>query len=204
MKRKSEPNLSQFISLIVGILIIGGICELYNWIFKEKSVTEIEQEFAESMPKSTVEFFNNFECGSLQFTPKTIRIKKTFVLETNNTSICKLFDCQNYLYSDEKRIGKYITDNINDANVIIWINNIGKKEGNYSNGSPSIRKYAEINFIEKETKSIYKKVEIPYLGKAPQYIKRNAGLSNNEEFFGDRPDNQISTCLLNEIKSLKE
>ncbi|WP_293893568.1 hypothetical protein [Flavobacterium sp.] len=62
-----------------------------------------------------------------------------------------------------------------------------------------MRKYAEINFIEKTTKIIYKRIEIAYLGNAPQYIERQVGYSNYDEFFGERPDVKIQTAIMDEI-----
>lgn len=199
MNRKKEPDFSQLISMFFGFLMIGGIISLYNWIFEKKTPEELQQEIVESMPIGTVEYFKNFDCEMLEYSPKKIILKKFFVVETQNTAICKLLDMNNYLYSTEKALSEYVTDDISQANVIIWINNIGKKEGKYSNGSPSIRKYAEVNFIEKTTKKIYKRIEFAYLGDAPQFIERQAGLSNNEEFFGERPDIKIRSAIVDEI-----
>lgn len=144
--------LSKILFLIIGIF--------FFIIFDCSGDRERENKLKKFWGQKTTGFFENFDCNQLTYNPKKIEFEKFFILSND----CKLigendweFNVKRFLFTEE--LGYSITKNIEDADVIIWIQKLenGEKYGNYSNGASAIRLNYEVNLINKKTKNIFKR-----------------------------------------------
>lgn len=188
---------------ILSIICIGtAINELY-FIPKEKR--EKEERLIKHWSKSTVDFFKEFNCKSLKYTENKIPINKFFFIESYSNDYCYLkFEYYPDIdFAKYKSFENYYTKNIDDANVIIWIyeEKTKKSEGTYTNMTKAYRNRSVINYIDKNSKTIYKKEYFDYLGEPPKEIKRKSGSYGGNEEFGKKPIKNILISVSNEINS---
>ncbi len=199
--KKTEGNFN-----FGGILIIIALIVLYQFYEENyaepKRKKEEEQELVDYWSKPTINFFKNFNCSNLTYNEKEISIKKFIVVETYSSKTCDLSIDYNFINFDNlKFFENYYTRNINDANVIIWIYmEEGNEEGSYTNSAKAVRYRSVINYIDKKSKTIYKKEKFDYLGEPPKEISRKKGSFGGREYFGEKPEKEIIISIGREIE----
>ena len=199
--KKTEENFN-----FGGILIIIALIVLYNlydvYYAEPKQKKEEEKELVDYWSKPTINFFKNFNCSNLTSDEKDISIKKFIVVETYSSKTCDLSIDYNFINFDNlKFFENYYTRNINDANVIIWIYmEEGNEEGSYTNFAKAIRYRSVINYIDKKSKTIYKKEKLDYLGEPPKEIRTKKGNFGGRQYFGEKPKKEIIFAIGREIE----
>jgi len=198
---------------IILILIIVVGMNVYNYFikpFKEKqeqrNIEYAKQEDIKIWSKPTIEFVDNFNCSEYLFKENNVKIEKFIVIDSYNESNDEKY-CNVSLNTDlkienyENFVNSY-TRNVNEANVIIWIvQKTGKAEGTYENHTEAHRYFCEINFIEKVSKTIFKKEIINFIGDPPKSIDRKQGSIGGLEFFGEKPYKRILLAINNQLKT---
>ncbi len=199
--KKTEQNFNFGGIIIIVILVL--LYQAYDKLYSEpKRKREQEKEFVDYWTKPTIDFFKKFNCSNLTYNEKDIAIKKFIVVETYSDNTCDLSIDYDFIPFDElKFFQNYYTRNINDANVIIWIyTEKGNTEGLYTNLAKAIRYRSVVNYIDKATKTIYKKEKIDYLGEPPKEITRRGRSTGGSEYFGEKPKNDIIISIGHEIE----
>lgn len=189
------------------IILIIGICvyESYNNPLEEDKL-RIENEknkMIEIWSKPTIDFVENFNCSEYELKDKEIQLEKFIVVDSYTYDSCLINLNTDFEFEKYKTFNSFYTKKIEEANVIIWIvQKPGKTEGNYSNSTKAIRFCCDLNFIDKETKVIYKKITLDYLGNPPEEIRRRKGTAGGTEFFGTKPYEEILNLISQEFKTL--
>lgn len=192
-----------FILVIIGI-IYNGLDEMFFEPKREAEAAKLlkdeEQELIKLWSKPTVDFFKTFNCSSLKFEEKEFKIYKFLAVDSYIDKYCQINEITDVSYDNYKIFDSIYTKKINEANTIIWIvQKRGKEEGTYTGGEKAIRLCSEINFIDKTTNTIFKKIDVDYLGNAPEKITRS-NYSHADEKFGERNHKGEYIAIVNEIK----
>jgi len=184
------------------ILILLGIYIAYEYyVVTPKQDAKELQEQIEFWGKSSVEYFNSFECDNLDQTDLKTDIDYFFVLFSDRGEKCKINSYIIQNFEKNTLINNYYTRDIDKANVIVWLEIIpGIMEGEYTNGASAIRNQVELKLIDKESKAIYWTEKFNALGDAREEIKRKGG-DKRPEYFGRVPYDDIIHFLISEIKS---
>ncbi len=190
--------------LFIIMLIYTGVDMVF---FKPKREAEElqlakdkEQEMINQWSKPTIDYFKTFECSKLKSVDKEFKINKFFSIDSDINYECRINDDINTGYENYKIFDTLYTRKINEANTIIWIvQKRGKEEGFYTGGQKATRLKSEINFIDKSTNTIFKSIDIDYLGVAPEKITRSTSNYRDEE-FGERNYEGEYLAIINEIK----
>jgi hypothetical protein len=203
-KKNNGASLGALIPIFVIMIIYSGIDTLF---FKPKREAEElqlakdeEQEMIKQWSKPTIDYFKTFECSKLKSVDKEFKINKFFSIDSDVNYECRINDVINTGYESYKIFDTLYTRKINEANAIIWIvQKKGKEEGFYTGGQKATRLKSEINFIDKSTNTIFKSIDVDYLGVAPEKITRSARNYRDEE-FGERNYEGEYLAIINEIK----
>ena len=199
--KKNNNNFIFLIGLILlGIIIDESYCEPKRKE-EEKQKTKIKQkEEIEKWSKETVDYFKSFNCSELKDTVEEIKIDKFIVVESYTKHDCTMNLDDDLEFEKYKNFNNFYSRKIDSVNVIIWIvQKPGKEEGTYSNFTKAVRFESELNFINKSTRTIYKKISLDYLGDAPKEIRRKQGTAGGVEYFGTKPYENIYNTILNEL-----
>ncbi len=200
-------NSNQGSGLVV-LIIIGLIYGVLDIVFFEpkREVEELqlakdeEQEMIKLWSKPTIDYFKTFDCSKLETVEKEFKINKFFSIDSDINYGCRLNDDINTGYENYKVFDTLYTRKINEVNAIIWIvQKRGKAEGFYTGGEKAIRLKSEINFIDKKNNTIFKSIDVDYLGIAPEKITRSTRNYRDEE-FGERNYEGEYIAIINEIK----
>uniref|UniRef100_UPI00404A98DB hypothetical protein n=1 Tax=Flavobacterium sp. TaxID=239 RepID=UPI00404A98DB len=189
-------------AIILGFI---GIWAIYDHFITAPRAEEKEKkELIEKWTKPTVDFFSNFNCSDFKPNNNVHKIEKFFVIESHLDHPCQIskYSKTDEIFSNANYINKFYTKNISEANTIIWIQSIGgSSEGNYTDSSPAKRLIAVINFIDKETKTIYKKEKKEFSGNPRNEITRsNRDKKGTNVYFGEMPYDEIFAIIENELK----
>lgn len=194
MSNEIKYKIGCYSILFLIILVIG--LNIRNFIFdKESSSNKLNKNemFETYWNSSNILFFKHFNCKSLVYKEKKVSVTKAFIIESHNKELCdikKIFKFH-YIFPDTKYRNK-ITDSIEKANVLIWINEIEpEREGRYTDGSIAKRKRLEMKFIDLKSQDIYKKTIINFDGEAQDEIERRAYSKPYPVVFGEYPQKKI-------------
>ena len=199
---------SQNTGFIILIFLIGGIYTIINEVFlepkkkqeQEQILKEEQQELEKIWTKQTIDFFKNFNCSDLKYEEKDFQVTKFTSVDSYLGNECHIDLDTDINYDNYKIFDTIYTRKINEANTIIWIiRKRGKVEGAYTGGEKAIRLLSEINFIDKSSKTIFKKINVDYLGVAPEKITRT-NYNHMDEEFGERDNKGEYIAIINEIK----
>ena len=194
-----------------GILLIIVIVITYNGIdtvfFKPKRDAEAaqvakeeQQDLIKRWSKPTLDFFKKFNCEDLKFEEQDFKTNKFIAVNSFLSDECHVDIDTDVSFDDYKIFDTIYTRKINEANTIIWIiRKRCKVEGTYTGGEKAIRLFSEINFIDKSSKTIFKKINVDYVGVAPETITRT-NHSHIDEEFGERDNEGEYIAIVNEIK----
>jgi hypothetical protein len=159
-----------------------------------------EQELIKLWTKPTIDFFKKFNCSDLKFEEHEFKTTKFIAVDSYITNECHVDIDTDVSFDNYKIFDSIYTRKINEANTIVWIiQKSGKEEGTYTGGEKAIRLLSEINFIDKSTKTIFKKINVDYLGVAPEKITRT-NYNHMDEKFGERDNEGEYIAIINEIK----
>lgn len=197
----NKNNIVLIIAVIIGIVV-------YDSYFRPKAEAEnklkevvAREKLINFWSKPTVDFAENFNCAELKFEKIDLEIKKFIVIESYES--CNINLDTDMEFEKLSMFKNYYTRKIDDANVIIWIQQKpGKAEGTYSNSTKAIRYCAELNFIDKVSKIIYKREVVDFLGAPPDEITRRQGTHGGNEFFGAKPEEEIYSVIIREINKI--
>ena len=197
-------NIGCVIIIIIGALIYNGFDALFLKPKREAEEAQIAKEEAQKLinfwSKPTVDFFKTFNCSNLKFEEKEFKINKFLAVDSYINNECQIDENTDSNYTNYKIFDSLYTKKINEANAIIWIvQKRGKEEGIYTGGEKAIRLSSEINFIDKTTNTIFKRIDVDYLGVAPEQITRRNNNHMDEE-FGERDNKGEYIAIINEIK----
>lgn len=203
-KKNNGASFGALIPIFVIMIIYSGIDALF---FKPKREAEElqlakaeEQEMVKLWSKPTIDYFKTFDCSKLKTVEKEFKTNKFFSIDSDINYGCRLNDDINTGYENYKVFDTLYTRKINEANVIIWIlQKRGKEEGLYTGGEKAIRLKSEINFIDKKNNTIFKSIDVDYLGIPPEKITRSTRNYRDEE-FGERNYEGEYIAIINEIK----
>lgn len=193
---------------IIVIIVLGFIYSIVDGVFfkpereaeKLQLAKDKEQEMIKQWSKPTIDYFKTFECSKLKSVDKEFKINKFFSIDSDVNYECRINDFINTGYESYKIFDTLYTRKINEANTIIWIvQKRGKEEGFYTGGQKAVRLKSEINFIDKSTNTIFKSIDVDYLGVAPEKITRSTRSYHDEE-FGERNYEGEYLAIINEIK----
>lgn len=198
--KNSSANFEGLAILLIIAVVWLGFSKLYDIYSEPERLLTEEKEKAELIKywsEPTINFMNSVDYKEFKHEDKNIKINKFFEIESYYYHVSS----PTLNFENKKYLNQFYTRKIDDANVIIWIaTKPGEVEGRYSNASKAVRYNAEISFIDKETKTVYKKEIIKYLGIAPEHITRKQGSSPSEEYFGTMPYEEIYQTIENEIR----
>ena len=188
-------------AIILGII---GIWALYDHFITTPREKEKEKnELIEKWTKPTVDFFTNFDCSDFTTNNGIHKIEKFFVIESHLDHPCKVskYSDTDYIFSKADYINQFYTKDISKANTIIWIQSVGgASESSYTDGSPAKRLIAEINFVDKETKTIYKKEKAEFSGNPRNQITRSSrDKKGTNVYFGEKPYDEIFDIIESEL-----
>jgi hypothetical protein len=188
-------------AIILGIIGIWAIYDHFVTTPREKE--KEKKELIEKWTKPTVDFFSNFDCSDFTTNNNIHIIEKFFVIESHLNHPCEIskYSKTDEIFSNANYINKFYTKNISEANTIIWIKSVGgNSEVNYTDGSPAKRLIAEINFIDKETKIIYKTERAEFSGNPRNQITRSSrDTKGTNVYFGDKPYDEIFDIIKTEL-----
>lgn len=189
-------------AIIIGVI---GIWALYtHFITTPREKEKENKELIDKWTKPTVDFFTNFDCSDFKTNNRIHKIEKFFVIESHLDHPCKVskYSDTDYIFSKADYINQFYTKDISKANTIIWIQTVGgASETSYTDGSPAKRLIAEINFIDKETKTLYKKEKAKFSGNPRNQITRSSrDKKGTNVYFGEKPYDEIFDIIENEIK----
>lgn len=197
-------NIGCVIIIIIGVLIYNGFDALFLKPKRDAETAQLlkdeEQELIKLWSKPSIDFFNTFNCSILKFEEKEFIINKFLAVDSYINNECHINKYTDISYDKYKIFDSIYTRKINEANTIVWIiQKRGKEEGTYTGGQKAVRLLSEINFIDKSTKTIFKKINVDYLGVAPEQITRRNNNHMDEE-FGERNNEGEYIAIINEIK----
>lgn len=187
------------------ILLLFGLGFLYHiFISSPKKKAKQEQEIIDVWGSNTANYFKNFTCVGLSYYEKEHYVDKFIVVESDVDKDCEL---KKYSPFEEKtmkidfdKFSKY-TKNIDEANTIIWIKTkLGEVEAKYGREKEGIRLISEINFIDKQTKSIYKKVDVKHKGRVPEEVLIKRSNAGKPVYIGNRDRETIENIIWQSIK----
>lgn len=192
------------IIIIVIVIIYHGIDVIFFEPKRDAEAAQLlkdeDQELIKLWSKPTVDFFKTFNCSNLKFEEKEFKIDKFLAVDSYIDKYCQINEITDISYDNYKIFDSIYTKKITEANTIIWIvEKRGKEEGTYTGGEKAIRLCSEINFIDKTTNTIFKKIDVDYLGNAPEKITRS-NYSHADEKFGERNHKGEYIAIVNEIK----
>lgn len=206
MTRNSNQGSNIWVVIIlVGVgIIYNGLDKVFFEPKREAEAVQLakeqEQELIKLWSKPTIDFFKTFNCSDLKFEDQEFKITKFIAVDSYITNECHLDIDTDISYDKYKIFDSIYTRKINEANTIVWIiQKRGKAEGTYTGGEKAIRLSSEINFIDKLTNTIFKKIDVDYLGAAPEKITRS-NYSHVDEVFGERNNQGEYFTIINEIK----
>lgn len=188
-------------AIILGII---GLWVAYDsFIAEPRKEKKEKQELEQMWSKSTVDFFTDFDCSSFSIKESDHKIEKFFVIESHLNHSCKLtkYTKTHSVFEEAQNIKDFYSRKINQVNTIIWIKSVeGETEGSYTDGSPAKRLTAEINFIDLNTKGIYKTISIPFDGNPRDKITRSSReRKGTNVYFGTKPYDDIFEVIEKEI-----
>lgn len=185
------------IFLIVVVVFVFAFFK-NEFINKPNKKIKENQEFINKWTQSNINFFKNFKCENLQYSPKTIKINNFYSFLSLKDSNCDINDFNPFTTMN---LDEYKVEEIKNTNVLIWIKEFaGNQEGRYEDGSKAIRLNVEINFIEVKTNIIFKKIVIKCAGKPlPEIRKKGYTSPSKNYYFGTIPYEEISNTIKKEI-----
>jgi hypothetical protein len=203
-KNNNGTSLGALIPIFVIWIIYSSIDALFFEPKREAEELQLakdeEQEMIKLWSKPTIDYFKTFDCSKLETVQKEFKINKFLSIDSDMNYECRLNDVINTGYENYKIFDTLYTRKINEANAIIWIvMKRGKEEGFYTGGEKAIRLKSEINFIDKKNNTIFKSIDVDYLGIAPEKITRTTRNYHDEE-FGERNYEGEYIAIINEIK----
>lgn len=203
-------NGSAGCSKILIYILIFSIVFLYKYIDEfmngDSRKIETHKYYASYWTESTVKYFEEFHFDSLRYKPSDICVEKFIVIRTNS-------DIYDFDYSNRYSINNVLSlrtleeydtlsyfkskfnRDIDSVTTIIWIDEVhGERYYGVYNGIDAIRLESKINFIDKNSRQIFKIVKIPHEGSLPHFIQRKN--SNNKPYvFGAEPSFYIYNTL---------
>jgi len=193
-----------FIIILVIVIIYHSIDVIFFEPQRDaevaQSLNEEQQKLEKLWTKPTVDFFKKFNSSNLKFEEQEFKTTKFIAVDTYSHNECYIDLYTDISYDNYKIFDSIYTRKINEVNTIVWIiQKRGKVEGTYTGGEKAIRLLSEINFIDKSTNTIFKKINVDYLGVAPEKITRS-NYSHQDEVFGERDHKGEYIAIVNEIK----
>lgn len=192
----------------VFVILIFGLGFLFNkYISSPKKIVKQKQEMIDEWGRSTASYFEDFKCKDLLYLDKYHYIDRFIVVESDLDKDCELkkykgvFE-EKTLKIDFKKFNKY-TKNIDEANTIIWIRTkLGEVEAKYGKHGlkDGIRLVSEVNFIDKETKRIYKSVIIKHIGSASDKVRVKRSNASKPVYIGGRDREGIERLIAENLK----
>lgn len=190
---------------LVFLVIVFGSMYLYNAcdekFYEPKREAKKKAELVSYWSKPTLNYFEDFDCSKLQYNLSETQITKFFIIESHLNHKCEISKYTLNEFDTIKKLQPYLTKKIDEANVIVWLSSFGgEAEGNYTDGSPAHRLFAEINFISKKENTIFKKVIVKYNGTPLNSIQRLKNQTASNVYFGNKPLEEISEIIISQTK----
>lgn len=191
-------------SLIL-LIILGIYLAVDAYVLEPKKNDKLKKELVQKWSQKTITYFEDFSCENLEYLVKKHSITKFFVVESYFDKPCEIgrFTNTYEVFENANEISQRYTRKIEEANTIIWIHSIeGEKEGEYTDGSPARRMASEINFIDKDSKTIYYTTKVIHNGNAKNEIERYGSRNKgNDVNFGQKPYGEIFSIIKAELSN---
>jgi len=195
---RMSPGCSAIILVIIGLFYAYDV-----YVSEPREKAKEKEKLEKKWSKGTVDYLSKFDCKTLQFENIEHKIEKYFVIESHLDHPCKIsnYTTTDEIFTKENSISEFYTKKIDEANTIIWIQSVGgNSEANYTDGSPAKRLIAEINFIDKKTKIIYKTERAEFGGNPRNQITRSSkDTKGTNVYFGDKPYDEIFEIIRTEL-----
>jgi hypothetical protein len=203
MNNRSQTQGCAGIFLLV---IIFGFFALDVYYIEPKQEAKVKRALELKWSEQTIKYFSTYGCNQFHQSNMDHRIDKFFVISSHLDLPCEITEFTNTedIFINSARLETRFTTKLEDANTIIWIRAIpGPIEARYSDGSNAVRLVSEINFIDKQTKGIYKTKKIKYSGLPKSTIswKTRSGKKPEirDSYFGIMPYEEILDVIEREV-----